>query len=68
MPVKSGSILSIIGVLRIPEESYLYKDKDIGAAGMLLHINGMFTMGKLKLSLLSYNFVLAVNLEVHINV
>jgi len=28
VPVKSGLILSIIGVLRIPEESYLYKDKD----------------------------------------
>ena len=29
-----------------------------GAAGMLLHINGKFTMGKLKSSLLSYSFVL----------
>ena len=29
MPVKLGFIiLSIIGVLRIPEEFYLYKDKD----------------------------------------
>ena len=29
-----------------------------GAAGMLLHINGKFTMGKLKSSLLSYSFAL----------
>ena len=29
-----------------------------GAAGMLLHINGKFTMGKLKSSLLSKSFVL----------
>ena len=29
MPVKLGFIiLSLIGVLRIPEEFYLYKDKD----------------------------------------
>ena len=29
VPVKSGFIiLSLIGVLRIPEECYLYKDKD----------------------------------------
>ena len=31
MPVKLGFIiLSLIGVLRIPEEFYLYKDKDKG--------------------------------------
>jgi hypothetical protein len=29
-----------------------------GAAGLLLHINGKFTMEKLKSSLLSYSFIL----------
>ena len=29
-----------------------------GAAGILLHINGKFTMGKLKVYILSYDFVL----------
>jgi hypothetical protein len=29
-----------------------------GVAGMLLHMNGKFTIGKLKLALLSYRFVL----------
>jgi hypothetical protein len=36
VPVKLGFIiLSIIGVLRIPEEFYLYKDKDKGGTGVL---------------------------------
>jgi hypothetical protein len=37
---------------------YIYIVPYAGAAGMLLHINGKFTMGKLKSSLLSKSFVL----------
>jgi len=39
----------------------------VGAVGMVLHVNRKFTIGKLKSSLLSYNFVLnrsSVNFEV----
>jgi hypothetical protein len=43
-----------------------------GAAGLLLHINGKFTMGKLKSTLLSWSFVLnhhiTVNIEVKVKV
>jgi hypothetical protein len=34
-----------------------------GAAGMLLHINGKFTMGKLKSYLLSKSFVVGFDTE-----
>jgi len=37
----------------ISTERYIHCTSYAGAAGMLLHINGKFTMGKLKSSLLS---------------
>ena len=40
MPVKLGFIiLSLIGVLRIPEEFYLYKDKDIDKDETFTHVH-----------------------------
>ena len=39
-----------------------------GAAGMFLHINVSFTMGKRKSSHLSQGFVLNLNFEVYVKV
>jgi len=39
-------------------KSFLNRYIHTGVAVILLYINGKFTMGKLKLSLLSYNFVI----------
>jgi hypothetical protein len=47
VPVKLGFIiLSLIGVLRIPEEFYLYKDKDKAVVPLNRNENGRF--GALK--------------------